>query len=89
MPGTEAGGSRQEIVAFVRVSILIMAEWRYPAKQRTIGSVHWEAEMVQFHWAIGGAVIFVALLLLAKRPPRADRDFMANRPTLDPRPMIR
>jgi hypothetical protein len=45
--------------------------------------------MSQLHWAVTCVVIFVALLLLEKRQPREDREFIANRPTLDARPMGR
>jgi hypothetical protein len=45
--------------------------------------------MSQYHWIAVIVFLFIGLLVLAKRQPRADRDFIANRPTLDPRPAIR
>ena len=45
--------------------------------------------MSEYHWMAAGVVIFIALSILAKRQPRADRDFVANRPSLDPRPTVR
>jgi hypothetical protein len=45
--------------------------------------------MTQYHYIAGAVVLFLALLALSGRRPRADREFMANRPTLDPKPMPR
>jgi hypothetical protein len=43
----------------------------------------------QYHWLAVGGFVFLVLLMLAKRQPREDRDFMSSRPTLEPRRLIR